>query len=289
LSFNKVATVPKYGKQASKLLALFAFLNPDGILIDFLNCGSSGLSFELREIVDDKLVFHEAIGLLHKFSLIGRAKGAITVHRMVQAVLKDNLPEPELKSYVSEAVELCDSAWPEGWDMRERCRVLQSQVVEPAFGAANLVPSVRAAVTILRIAHFLYQDGKLKDSERLNVRGYEILQELLGEEHPDTLTSTNNLAATYSDQGKLEDAAELEERVLELQRRILGEEHPDTLMSMGSLGLFYHSQGRMTEASSLMRQSVDGSRKVLGDEHPDTVRRKNMLHSWINSSSEESE
>ena len=240
MSFNKVATVPKYGKQASKLLALFAFLNPDGILIDFLNCGSSGLSFELREIVDDKLVFHEAIGLLHQFSLIGRAKDAITVHRIVQAVLKDNLPEPELKSYVSEAVELCDAAWPGGWDiMQERCRVLQSQVVEPAFGAANLVPSVRAAVTICRIAQFLWQDGKLKDSERLNVRGYEILQELLGEEHPDTLTSMNNLAATYWRQRKLEDAADLYEKTLERQRRILGEEHPDTLTSMHNLATTY--------------------------------------------------
>ena len=52
---------------------------------------------------------------------------------------------------------------------------------------------------------------------------------ILGEEHPDTLTSMANLAATYSDQGRTGEAAALQEEVLQKFRRILGEEHPDTL------------------------------------------------------------
>ena len=37
-------------------------------------------------------------------------------------------------------------------------------------------------------------------------------KELLGENHPDTLVSMENLAMTYRDQGRLKDAEVLEER-----------------------------------------------------------------------------
>jgi hypothetical protein len=61
------------------------------------------------------------------------------------------------------------------------------------------------------------------------------LREDLGDEHPDTLRSMNNLASTYRDLGRTKDAAALQEKVLEARGRILGDEHPDTLRSMNNL------------------------------------------------------
>ena len=112
--------------------------------------------------------------------------------------------------------------------------MFQSQVVEPAFEAAK-IPSHLAAMTLRRIGSFLSHDGKLKDAERLEARACQILQNLLGNEHPGTLTSMNNLASTYRKQGKLQEAAALQERVLEATRRTLGEKHPETLTSMNNL------------------------------------------------------
>jgi Tetratricopeptide repeat len=51
----------------------------------------------------------------------------------------------------------------------------------------------------------------------------------LGEDHPDTLGSMNNLAETLRSQGDLTGARELQEQVLSICRRVSGEEHPDTL------------------------------------------------------------
>ena len=47
----------------------------------------------------------------------------------------------------------------------------------------------------------------------------------LGDEHPDTLTSMNNLAATNAALGRAKDAGTLHEKVLELRTRALGDEH----------------------------------------------------------------
>jgi len=49
---------------------------------------------------------------------------------------------------------------------------------------------------------------------------------VLGEEHPHTLTSMANLAATYRSQGQWKKAEELEVQVM--QMRVLGEKHLDT-------------------------------------------------------------
>jgi hypothetical protein len=74
---------------------------------------------------------------------------------------------------------------------------------------------------------------------------------ILGEEHPDTLTTKHNLASTYRAQGKIAEAAKLEEEVLEMRVRILGEEHPDTLTTKHSLSIFYRIQGKTGEADRL--------------------------------------
>ena len=63
----------------------------------------------------------------------------------------------------------------------------------------------------------------------------ETRKRVLGEEHPDTLTSIGNLALTYRNQGRWKEAEQLEVQVLEMTKRVLGEEHPSTLTSMANL------------------------------------------------------
>jgi hypothetical protein len=60
-------------------------------------------------------------------------------------------------------------------------------------------------------------------------------QRVLGDDHPDTLESMNNLAAVRQDLGDLYSANELYERALTARRRILGDDHPDTQASIKSL------------------------------------------------------
>jgi hypothetical protein len=63
---------------------------------------------------------------------------------------------------------------------------------------------------------------------------------LLGENHPDTLISMNNLARIYAR------AERLRIEVLEARRRALVREHPDTLTSVGNLAVLYRDQGKLT-------------------------------------------
>ncbi len=52
---------------------------------------------------------------------------------------------------------------------------------------------------------------------------------LLGPDHPDTLSSMNNLAISYAALGRHAEALKLREETLALRKAKLGPDHPDTL------------------------------------------------------------
>ena len=67
---------------------------------------------------------------------------------------------------------------------------------------------------------------------------------VLGNDHPDTLNSRHNLAASYGNVGRHEDALALNQQVLADRVRVLGNDHPDTLHSRNNLAISYTHGGR---------------------------------------------
>jgi hypothetical protein len=75
-------------------------------------------------------------------------------------------------------------------------------------------------------------------------RLHEVMMRVHGAEHPDTLTTAGNLAASLSNQGKYADAERIEREVHGVRKRVLGAEHPRTLSSAGDLASSLSYQGR---------------------------------------------
>ncbi|KAK1991096.1 hypothetical protein LX36DRAFT_555742, partial [Colletotrichum falcatum] len=63
----------------------------------------------------------------------------------------------------------------------------------------------------------------------------ETSSRVLGDEHPDTLTSMNNLAYTWKSQERHVDAIGLMRNCLRIRQRSLGFHHPDTHSSFSKL------------------------------------------------------
>jgi hypothetical protein len=54
--------------------------------------------------------------------------------------------------------------------------------------------------------------GRWKEAEALEVQAMKTRKRVLGQEHPDTLTSMANLASTYRNQGRWKEAEELRDQ-----------------------------------------------------------------------------
>lgn len=93
---------------------------------------------------------------------------------------------------------------------------------------------------------------------------------MLGEEHPDTLSSMNNLGALYSNQRRLTEAEALFVQVLDARKRVLGIEHQNTLNTMTNLAQLYDRQGRTADAERAYLQVLGLRQRVMGHDHPDS-------------------
>ena len=74
---------------------------------------------------------------------------------------------------------------------------------------------------------------------------------MLGEDHPDTLTSANNLALDLGALGEHERARQLDEDTLTRRRRVLGDDHPHTLTSASNLALDLGALGEHERARQM--------------------------------------
>ena len=70
--------------------------------------------------------------------------------------------------------------------------------------------------------------GRYEEAELLLRKGLEIKARVLGEEHPDTAVSYNNVASNLSYQGRFQEAAPLYKKALEIFKKVLGVDHPHT-------------------------------------------------------------
>jgi len=267
-------------KYPARLLRLFSFLNPDSILIAFLVSGAEALEDELRHIIFDQIELSTALFELEKFSLIkwDRPNKSITIHRLVQIVVSDEMSDEELRSTLTNVIDLFNEAFPKFItnETRSVCRTYQGQMIEPLLRMMTM-RTAESALIRRRVGKFLYQDGKYDDSERLLLQAVETYASVLGTDNSDTLSAMHELALTYQAQGRNADAASIQEQVLENRGRILGEEHPDTLSAMNNLAYTYQAQGRNADAARIEEEVLTKGRRILGEEHPDTLSTMNNL------------
>ncbi|KAF8529605.1 hypothetical protein BU17DRAFT_60387 [Hysterangium stoloniferum] len=187
--------------------------------------------------------------------------------------------------------------------------MIQMWIRSQALGEGDTLHyyAARALIGVAKAKKEGYYDyaGKWFNAELLQIQVVENREQILGTEHPDTLTARANLAVTYHQLGRWTDAEQLEVQVLEASERILGTEHPETLTARANLAITYHQLGRWTDGEQLQVQVLEVTRanlavtyhqlgrwtdaeqlevqvleareQILGTEHPDPLRARASL------------
>ncbi|WP_130757607.1 CHAT domain-containing protein, partial [Microcystis aeruginosa] len=131
--------------------------------------------------------------------------------------------------------------------------------------------------------------ARYNEAEPLYNRSLAIRKQQLGDNHPDTASSLNNLAVFYQSQGRYSEAEPLYKQALAIRKQQLGDNHPDTATSLNNLAVFYQSQGRYSEAEPLYKQALAIRKQQLGDNHPLTATSLDNLASLYESQGRYSE
>jgi hypothetical protein len=92
-----------------------------------------------------------------------------------------------------------------------------------------------------RAATYLLIRGDPGPARPLYERAHQMYQDILGEDHPNTLVLANNLAFVLHELGQQEEARVLAEDTLTRMRRVLGADHPHALRSASILARVLHT------------------------------------------------
>ncbi|WP_287734022.1 tetratricopeptide repeat protein [Microcystis sp. M095S1] len=147
------------------------------------------------------------------------------------------------------------------------------QVISQASPQDKLAEAERLNQQVIQ----LYQQGKYNEAILLAEQALAIRKQQLGDNHPLTATSLNNLAELYRVQGRYSEAEPLYKQALAIIKQQLGDNHPLTAQSLNNLALLYRVQGRYSEAEPLYKQALAIRKQQLGDNHPLTAQSLNNL------------
>ncbi|GAC1701243.1 MAG: hypothetical protein PVS3B3_28650 [Ktedonobacteraceae bacterium] len=266
---------------AADLLRLLAFLGPDAIPEEIITEGAAELGPTLNPIASDSLGLNAAIELLLRYSLLRRDAKAklLSIHRLVQAVLKDGMEKEQQRLWAERAIRAINKAFPEvelkTWAQCQRClphaQIAAEYVTEYEFafpGAARLLNQA---------ANYLSTHAQYVQAETLLKQALAIREQVLPTNHPDIASTKSDLGLLYLTQGKYQQAEPLLEHALAICDQALGREYPDTAASLNNLALLYYAQGKYALAGNLYRQALHIRERVLEPEHPDIAQSLNNL------------
>jgi hypothetical protein len=213
-------------------------------------------------------------------ALVETAEGdAIMVHVLVSRTLRFHAPAPD--ALRKAAVDALNDIMLGVEDIRNHV-TLRGVISHARVLSAS--PDDAASATLLTwLAQFDLERSAYGTAVDECRQALAVRRRVLGEDHPDTLTSMNNLAETLRSQGDLGAARRLQEQALAVRRRVLGEDHPDTLTSMNNLALVLYNQSDLGAARGLQEQVLAMMRRVLGEDHPDTLTSINNLAETLRS------
>ncbi|MFE5594204.1 tetratricopeptide repeat protein [Streptomyces sp. NPDC056549] len=238
----------------------------------------------------DPPTLNAAIGLLTAYSMItpDPSTGTLAVHRLVQALTRT--PDPDdphrtphhIQQARAQATDNLNTALPAAWDNPKTWptwRTLLPHIDALADHTTEDTDTDTTAHILTETAGFLDNQGQLIRATSHLRRALTDRLRVLGEDHPDTLSSRNNLAYAYAAAGDLERAIPLHNQTLADRARVLGKDHPDTLTSRNNLASAYEEVGELGRAISLHEQNLTDSLRVLGEDHPNTLSSRNNLAS----------
>ncbi|KIM99308.1 hypothetical protein OIDMADRAFT_126800, partial [Oidiodendron maius Zn] len=224
----------------------------------------------------------DAIGLLEQYAFITSHDDGkyYNIHRLVQLAGRNWLySRKELSRWSCEALEQVTKMFPFfEHEKRDECSIYLPHAL-CIYGFQDFPENITLQLAELahNIGQYFLQTGKYAEAKKIYRQALELKRTAIGNAHPSTLDSMNNLAIVYRRQGKYTEAEALHQQTLELMRTVLGDTHPSTLDSMSNLAIVYRHQGKYTEAEALHQQTLELSRTVLGNTHLLTLNSMNNL------------
>ncbi|MGW6413843.1 FxSxx-COOH system tetratricopeptide repeat protein [Streptomyces sp. NPDC055055] len=260
---------------ALELLRLLAFFGPEPVSLGFLHDARMlPLPAALMRLARDPLARGRTIRAINQYSLLSvdNAGGTVQMHRLVRAVLQDELPETDrsdmrhLVHQVIAAHDPGDTQRPEHW--RNYTDILPH--LEPTGLLRCEDRHVRD--TGVNLISSLLSRGVLRGAAQLGERISTEWRAFLGADDLQTLWAMRYRASAHWQLAEFATSRPLNEELLRRLRDTVGDDHEYTLTAAGALAADLRTAGRFTDALALDEDAYRRSASVYGADDPFALR-----------------
>lgn len=265
---------------AAAILTVCAFLAPEAIPEALLLEASLGTA--CTALADDPFAFHDALKALLSYSLLQRdaSRHVLTIHRLVQAVLKGSLAPTARRLWAKRVLATVTQLFPSDeemqadyWQMCERLLPHARVCIAPGeqWDQSEELPLLN------HVAGYLSKRTQYVEAQPLFERAMLLGEQTLPPEHPLKAETLYGLAELSRFQGNYATAAALFQQALTIREHTLGAQHPLVTEALNNLGVVFYEQGKYQQAMPLLQRALHTWEQALGPQHPKVARTLNNL------------
>ena len=248
---------------AVELLRLCAFLDPDDIDLDLLSAGRAETGDVLARVLGDQRERAETVGALAATSLVTvPAEGHLRVHRLVQAVTRDQLDDDQAAEWAKRALNLVKAILPSepadyrSWPVYAKL----APHIEAVAGHASSYPFLEERIILLRkLGVYLSESGQLRAARTTFERGLAISQAAYGPEHPEVGMALGNLGEVQFQLGERAEARASIERALAIFQAAYGPDHLEVARALGNLSIVQRDLWELKDARANIERALEPS------------------------------
>ncbi len=247
---------------AVELLRLCAFLDPDDIDLDLLSAGRAETGDVVTKVLGSQLERAEAVGALAAKSLVTvPAEGHLRVHRLVQAVTRDQLDDTQATEWVRRALNLIRAVSPPGLPEDYRSWPVYAKLaphIEVVTGHASTYPPLTEEVLgVLRdLGVYLSESGQYNAARANSERILAAADAAYGPGHLQVAIALSNLGQVQVRLGDLAEARTNIELALAAFQETHGPNHRQVGAVLLNLGVLHWELGEVREARTSMERAL---------------------------------
>lgn len=265
-----------------RLLQLCAFFAPEPISMLLLYSDEMMRALlPYDDSLREKLVLGRVIQEIGRFALakVDQSNNTIQVHRLVQAVIRNEMSTDEQEEACHEVHRILVGARPRQGEVDDPQNWIRYDLIwqhlQPSRATDCMEEETRQLLTDR--VRYLWKRGDFDSALSLGDQLANYWEGTFGVDDRQRLHLLFNVANVKLSQGRYQETRELDEWVRVKQREVVGEDHPHTLMTAGGLAASLRGLGEYESSLAMDRATYDRWKALFGEEHPRTLAAANNL------------
>ncbi len=269
-----MAELRRKSPQALELLRCCAFLGPEPIPREVFKLGPEESQTGVGALIADPIQLSTAISWLGRFALVRLDGPFLTVHRLIQAVLRDELSAEDQRRYRQDAHAMLAAGAPGNPADVTTWRKYADLVAHVGSSATDLAHCQVAAhrAFALDIVRYLFVSGDFASCRTFAERFIEKWTKDSAPDDPYVLDARRHLGNTLRESGHAAEAYQLIEETLGRAEQVLQPRHPLTLHLRNSFGADLRARGDFAAGLELDEATRVLHAEEFGPTDPQTLR-----------------